>query len=382
MVNGLYENKMLTELVQAFFLIFVAEMGDKTQILAMAFATRYPVRKVLLGVFIGSLLNHGLAVFLGSFISTFVPINLIQIIAGFAFVMFSLWTLKAEEEEDEDASGKGKTGPVLTVALAFFIGELGDKTQLTAITLAVDAAYPIFILSGTVLGMLVTSGIGIFIGRKLGDKIPEFAIKIIASVVFMFFGVTKLITNVPKAYLTPINILIFILVCTVIGVSLLLPMLKLRREGRQTQYQKISKALYDYYHHISQNVEDICLGEAVCGVCEGNSCIIGYTKSLIKSGLDGEEAFIKNSFNPSAGTLNKEFNQNQLIYCLQKTLEVIHENPSDQGLELIHEIRRKLELLLFGQSIEEMPELNGYQLQLDKIDKEMAKKLFAKSIVS
>ena len=92
---------MINEIIRAFMLIFIAEMGDKTQILALAFATRFPVKKVILGIGIGSFLNHGLAVLLGSYLSTLIPINMIQIVAGFAFIGFALWTLKPDEEEDD-----------------------------------------------------------------------------------------------------------------------------------------------------------------------------------------------------------------------------------------------------------------------------------------
>jgi putative Ca2+/H+ antiporter (TMEM165/GDT1 family) len=116
-------------MLKAFMLIFVAEMGDKTQILAMAFATKYPVKKVLLGIFIGAFLNHGLAVLFGSYLSQIIPISSLQIIAGFAFVGFALWTLYSDDEEEEETK-KYKLGPIFTVSLAFFLGELGDKTQL------------------------------------------------------------------------------------------------------------------------------------------------------------------------------------------------------------------------------------------------------------
>ena len=80
---------MILEMLKAFFLIFIAEMGDKTQILAMAFATKFPVKKVLTGVFIGVLLNHGLGVIVGKYISGIIPTNIIQVVAGFAFLCFA-----------------------------------------------------------------------------------------------------------------------------------------------------------------------------------------------------------------------------------------------------------------------------------------------------
>ena len=175
--------KMLQEFIKSLFLIFMAEMGDKTQILAMAFATQFKIPEVLLGVFIGSLLNHGIAVGVGACISTIIPIRTIQIIAGVLFIGFALWTL-AEEEEEENHKRK-KFGPVITVAIAFFIGELGDKTQLAAITLSSTANFPIFVLMGTVTGMVFTSTLGIFVGSKIGCKVSKLTMKIISSAVFM-----------------------------------------------------------------------------------------------------------------------------------------------------------------------------------------------------
>ena len=114
---------MLQELLKSFLLIFMAEMGDKTQILALAFATQFKVQKVLVGVFIGVLLNHSLAILLGVYLSQLISLNIIQIVAGFSFIIFSFWTLKIEENEEEESATK-KFGPILTVALAFFL-EIG-----------------------------------------------------------------------------------------------------------------------------------------------------------------------------------------------------------------------------------------------------------------
>ena len=90
----------------------------------------------------------------------------------------------SNEEDEEEVTGK-KFGAIFTVALAFFLGELGDKTQLTALTLSTQSTFPALTLAGTVLGMVVVSSFGIFIGSKLGDKIPEHVIRISAFVIFM-----------------------------------------------------------------------------------------------------------------------------------------------------------------------------------------------------
>ncbi len=186
---------MIPDFIRSFLLIFIAEMGDKTQILAMAFATQFKVRSVLLGIFAGVLANHGIAVIIGSYLSDLIPIRTVQIIAGFCFIAFGLWTLKPEKEEEETQKSKKNWGPFLTVAAAFFIGELGDKTQLTAITLAADSQFPLIVLMGTVSAMMLTGGLGIFVGSKIGDKIPKPAIKITAAAIFLILGFFKLYTH-------------------------------------------------------------------------------------------------------------------------------------------------------------------------------------------
>lgn len=216
----------------------MAEMGDKAQILALTFATQFQVQKVLIGVFVGVLLNHTIAVILGVYLSKLISLNIIQVIAGFTFIIFSLWTIKIDNDHEED--NNRKYGPVLTVALAFFIGELGDKTQLTAVTLSVDAIFPIFVLMGTVIGMVLTSGVGIFIGSKLGKKIPEFTIKMIAAVIFMIFGLEKLLFSIDKAFVTVPNVLIFISILAIAVFVILRKSIKLHQTDKVTNLQQKS----------------------------------------------------------------------------------------------------------------------------------------------
>ena len=205
---------MIKELIRAFLLIFIAEMGDKTQIIAMTFASQYKVKDVIKGVVIGVVLNHGIAIILGRFISTIMPLNTIQIVAGIMFVIFGLMILK--DEKTDELNGKKNLGPIVTVSLAFFIGELGDKTQLTAMTLSTEASYPIIILIGTTLGMVATSGVGIFIGSRISEKIPDITIKIASSIIFIAFGSLKLLNTLPKDYINKFNIIIYLFIVFVI----------------------------------------------------------------------------------------------------------------------------------------------------------------------
>ena len=169
--------------------VVLAEMGDKTQLLAMAFATKYKASKVMIGVFIATVLNHALAVAVGNYITRFESAQVwIQAIASLSFIFFGLWTIKGDKLEGEE-NRKTKFGAVATVAIAFFIAEMGDKTQLATIALAAKfPAEPIGILIGTTTGMLIADGIGIIIGVVMCKKIPERTIKLVSAGAFVVFG--------------------------------------------------------------------------------------------------------------------------------------------------------------------------------------------------
>lgn len=169
--------------------IALAEMGDKTQLLAMAFAVRYKSGKVMLGIFLATVINHALAVAVGSFIARFALLDaIVQAVAAVSFVLFGLWTLHGDtlEGEQEKAS---RFGPVMTVAVAFFLAEMGDKTQLA--TLALSARFPdvpALVLLGTTTGMLLADGFGIVFGVLLCRRIPEKQVKLGSAAVFALFG--------------------------------------------------------------------------------------------------------------------------------------------------------------------------------------------------
>ncbi len=169
--------------------VVLAEMGDKTQLLAMAFAAKYKPAKVMLGVFIATVLNHGLAVVVGNFITRFEHIQIwIRAIAALSFIFFGLWTLRGDKLDGEE-NKKTRFGPVITVAIAFFLAEMGDKTQLATISLATKFPHsPVGILIGTTTGMLIADGVGIIIGVVLRKKIPERAVKLVSAAVFILFG--------------------------------------------------------------------------------------------------------------------------------------------------------------------------------------------------
>lgn len=184
-------------------LIFVllAEMGDKTQLLAMAFAARYRASLVLWGVFVATILNHGLAVAVGNYLTVFVPLRYIQIAASASFILFGLWTIRGDRLEGEER--RFSFTPFWTVAIAFFVAEMGDKTQLATVALAAKYQAPLPTWFGTTAGMMIADVIGIVVGIVMHRHIPEKGVKWGAALVFIAFGIFGIHENVPEAILTP-----------------------------------------------------------------------------------------------------------------------------------------------------------------------------------
>lgn len=201
----------MQEFIKAALLVVVAEMGDKTQLLAMAFASKYKVKEVMIGVLIATIFNHALAVAAGSYISAFIPMDYVKIVAAISFLIFGFWTLRGDTLDDEDKK-ISKFGPIITVTIAFFLAEMGDKTQLMTIAIAADSVNPLFILMGTTVGMLVADGIGILGGAWMNKHIPEKYVKLIAGIVFLFFGTLTLYETSPNWLLTPIYIISYLIV--------------------------------------------------------------------------------------------------------------------------------------------------------------------------
>lgn len=272
-------NTMLYEIGKAAALIFIAELGDKTQILAMTFALQYAVGQVLTGVALGAFFNHGLAVIIGAYLAHIIPLSTIRLGSALLFLVFGLWTLRSTDDDGHGAK-KISASPVLVVALAFFIGELGDKTQLTAIALASHAAFPWAILIGTVLGMVLTSLAAILVGSRLGERIPDLALKLISSAVFIGFGLFHLAQTVPVRFLTISNAILVLGPLTALVMYLVIPLLRERRQG-----QAPSGAFKDAAGHLralDQALNELCLHEKVC---RNEHCPVGYCKRLIKEEL-------------------------------------------------------------------------------------------------
>ncbi len=171
-------------------IVVLAEMGDKTQLLAMAFATRYVWKTVLWGVFAATLVNHFLAVMLGNYLDHFLPMEYVKTAASVAFILFGLWAMRGDTLKNEDQGFK--YNPFWTVAIGFFFAEMGDKTQLATVALAAEFNTIIPVWLGTTAAMVVADAIGIGVGIVMGKKIPERVIKWVAAGVFIAFGILGL----------------------------------------------------------------------------------------------------------------------------------------------------------------------------------------------
>jgi putative Ca2+/H+ antiporter (TMEM165/GDT1 family) len=173
-------------------LIFLAELGDKTQLVALLLATRFRAGVVLAGIFVATLLVHALSVAIGGFTGTFLSVGWIELLSGLAFVGFGLWTVRGDQLDEDQGIKTSWTSPFLIVAVTFFLAELGDKTMLGTVTLATRCSL-MLVWIGSTLGMVLSDGLAIWVGQVLGKKLPEKTIKIGAAAIFLIFGLYYLV---------------------------------------------------------------------------------------------------------------------------------------------------------------------------------------------
>lgn len=173
----------------SFGVVLLAELGDKSQLMALAFAARYRAVTVLIAVSIATLLVHAFSVFVGAVFAVALPTSVIEIVAGLAFFGFAAWTLRGDTLGSADEARADRTGrwAIVTVGSAFLLAELGDKTMLATITLATTEE-PVGTWLGSTAGMVAADAIAIVIGSILGSRMPERAIKVFASAAFVVFG--------------------------------------------------------------------------------------------------------------------------------------------------------------------------------------------------
>jgi Ca2+/H+ antiporter, TMEM165/GDT1 family len=180
----------VTDVVAAFVVVFLAELGDKTQLVALTLAGRHPISRVLVALGAAIVVLQTLSVTAGALISSALPERAVAAGAGLLFLGFAVWTWRAADETDDDASGRSTVG-LGGVAVAFFLAELGDKTMLTTAGLAADrGAVPVWV--GSVCAMLAATALAVVGGRAILARIHPRTVRRVGAIAFALVGVATL----------------------------------------------------------------------------------------------------------------------------------------------------------------------------------------------
>jgi putative Ca2+/H+ antiporter (TMEM165/GDT1 family) len=174
--------------------VALAEIGDKTQLLAFILAARFkkPL-PIIAGIFCATVLNHGLAGALGAWITTAVSPDVLRWVLGASFIGMAIWTLIPDKIEEEETKVAGRFGVFGATLITFFLAEMGDKTQIATVAMAAHYASPLVVVIGTTLGMLIADVPAVFIGDRLASKIPMRLVHGIAAAIFAVLGVATLL---------------------------------------------------------------------------------------------------------------------------------------------------------------------------------------------
>jgi putative Ca2+/H+ antiporter (TMEM165/GDT1 family) len=195
----------MQSLFAALGLVFVAELGDKTQMVALTFGARHKLTPVLIGVALAYMATNLLSVLIGGLLGATLPTRAIGIVGGVLFLGFAVWTLRSGEEtpagDDEDAdvadgaAGSLHRSVITSTALAMFVAEFGDKTMLATATLAAKDN-PVLTWIGATIGIICAGALGAIVGKVFGARLPERGLRIGSAVMFFVFGVILIATSV------------------------------------------------------------------------------------------------------------------------------------------------------------------------------------------
>ena len=211
--------------LKVFFTEFIAEMGDKTQLMLIALTSKYKLRDIISGTAVAILVLNGFAVLAGGLVSEFIPDWLIKTIAALAFLYFATSTVTGDDDDEEEEGGKSKIKfAPLAVFFTFFVAELGDKTQLTAITFGANEGMSVafIVWIGCSLGLFAADILGMLVGYLLKSKTPDGLLNTLAFVIFSVFGVYTLYQGLKLigASVFPIPVLPILIAITIAFVAL------------------------------------------------------------------------------------------------------------------------------------------------------------------
>lgn len=174
--------------------IALAEIGDKTQLLAFLLATRFkkPI-PIIVGITLATLINHGLAGAVGAWITANISQGTLRWALGASFIAMAVWTLIPDKIEDEETQLASKLGVFGATFITFFLAEMGDKTQIATVAMSAHYADVVMVVAGTTLGMLIADVPAVFAGDKLSQKIPMKLVHSVAAGMFALLGVATLL---------------------------------------------------------------------------------------------------------------------------------------------------------------------------------------------
>ena len=174
--------------------VTLAEMGDKTQLLAFLLAARFkkPL-PIIMGILLATVVNHGLAGALGAWITASLDPQILRRVLGVSFLAMAVWTLIPDQINEEETPPATSLGVFGATVVTFFLAEMGDKTQIATVALAVHYLSPWMVVAGTTLGMLIADVPAVFVGDRLADKIPMQWVRRMAALIFAVLGVITLI---------------------------------------------------------------------------------------------------------------------------------------------------------------------------------------------
>ena len=173
--------------------VALAEIGDKTQLLAFILAARFKKpAPIIAGILVATLVNHGLAGALGAWITTVVSPDVMRWVLGLSFIGMAVWTLIPDKIEEEETAVARRFGVFGATLLTFFLAEMGDKTQIATVALAANYGTPLPVIAGTTLGMLLADVPAVFVGNRFAARIPMKTVHAIAAAIFALMGLLTL----------------------------------------------------------------------------------------------------------------------------------------------------------------------------------------------
>ncbi|MFM1924872.1 MAG: hypothetical protein RIT44_678 [Pseudomonadota bacterium] len=175
-------------------IVALAEMGDKTQLLSLVLAARF--RKpwpIVLGILVATLANHGLAGALGSWITSLLGPDVLRWVLGGSFLAMAVWMLIPDKLDDEDDNDAPRMGVFLTTVVAFFLAEMGDKTQIATVMLAAQYNAWFMVVAGTTLGMMLANAPVVWLGDTITRRLPLRWVRLISAGIFAVLGAVALL---------------------------------------------------------------------------------------------------------------------------------------------------------------------------------------------